>query len=411
MQYALPIKGDQVVVRATQDVRAYRLTSIDVLRGMAVVVMALGHVRDFVLGGAVQDPMADPNVSPALFLTRWITLFCAPVFVLLAGTSAGLMASRRTPTTLGRFLLTRGLWLIFVEWFVISTAWTFAPSGIAPLGGHVLVVMQVIWAIAASMVLLAGAQFLGRATCLGMGIAILVGHNLLDPVWPVFGMLDLGPPLWVALHSQMATTVGPFMLIFVYPLLPWIGLMLVGYGMAGVFEMPSHRREPLLLRAGVALSAGFIVLRAIDIYGDPNPWQLRPTGAVATAIDFFNTTKYPPSLVFLLMTLGPAAILCSFADRMTGKIKDAFVMFGRAPFAFYVVHFYLIHALAVGLGAAQGFEARQFFTFFAFYPPGYGLPLAGVYGVWVLVIGLLYPFSHWVAGVKARRRDWWLSYL
>lgn len=393
------------------DARAYRLTSIDMLRGLAIVIMAIDHVRDFFLAGATQDPMADPNISPALFATRWITHFCAPVFVLLAGTSAGLMAARKSRSQLGRFLLTRGCWLIFVEWFVVGTAWTFAPSGLDVFGGRVLVVMQVIWAIGASMVVLAGAQFLGRGTCLAIGLAIVCGHNLLDGVWPKFSLFDVGAPLWVALHSQMAATVGPFLLIFIYPLLPWLGVMLLGFGTAAVFEWPSQRRDATLLFAGLAITAAFFVLRAVDVYGDPNPWQLQQGGMAATIIDFLNTTKYPPSLAFLMMTLGPATMLCAFADRITGAVKDGLVMFGRVPFAFYIAHFYLIHTLGVALGVAQGFDARQMMTWVSFYPTGYGVPLAGVYAVWVLVLVILYPFCRWVASVKARRRDWWLSYL
>lgn len=381
------------------------------LRGAAVVVMALDHVRDFFLGSTALDPMADPNISPTLFATRWITHFCAPIFVLLAGTSAGLMTARRGPSSLGWFLLTRGLWLVFVEWFVISTAWTFAPLGLSRLGGHVLVVVQVIWVLGASMVVLAGAQFLGRAACLALGLLIVGAHNLLDDIWPAYGMFDFGPPVWVALHSQMGALIGPYALIIVYPLLPWIGVMLLGYATAGVFRLPAGPREAVLLRTGVAMTIAFIALRATGAYGDPNPWQVQPGGVVTTAIDFLNTTKYPPSLAFLLMTLGPAAILCAFADRINGVIKDALVMFGRAPFAFYVGHFYLIHALSVVLGVAQGFVVRDFLTAFMFYPSGYGLQLPGVYAVWFVVVALLYPFARWVAAVKARRKDWWLSYL
>jgi uncharacterized membrane protein len=392
------------------DLRAYRLGSIDLLRGLAIVVMALDHVRDYFLIGTTNDPMTDPDVAPALFLTRWITHFCAPVFVLLAGTSAGLMAARKSPAELGRFLLTRGLWLIAIEIVVISTGWTFAPHGIAQLDGLVLVTMQVIWAIGASMVVLAGLQFLGRGACLALGVAIVVGHNLLDGLWPASTMFQTGP-LWIALHAQMTANAGPFTFVFVYPLLPWIGVMLLGFGTAAVFERPAARRDALLLRAGLAMTAAFVVLRALDVYGDPNPWQPQPGGTVATLIDFLNVTKYPPSLAFLLMTLGPAAILCAYADRFRGRLAEALVMFGRVPFAFYVAHLYLIHAIAALLGIAQGFGAAPFFNLFLWFPAGYGLPLWGVYVVWAIVIALLYPFCRWVAGVKARRRDWWLSYL
>ena len=209
----------------------------------------------------------------------------------------------------------------------------------------------------------------------------------------------------------MAIPVGPFLFRFAYPLLPWIGVMSLGFGISGIFEQPAARRNTILLRAGVALTAGFLLIRAIGSYGDPNPWQIQPAGMTATVMDFLNTTKYPPSLDYLLMTLGPAAILCSFADRMTGAIKGVLVMFGRVPFAFYVAHFFLIHLLSVFLGVIQGFTVHQMMTTYRFYPKGYGIGLPWVYAVWALVVFLLYPLCRWVAGVKARRRDWWLSYI
>lgn len=391
--------------------RAWRLESIDLLRGLVIVIMAIDHVRDFFYAGALQDPMADPNVPPALFFTRWITHFCAPVFVLLAGTSAGLMAARRSPAELGRFLLARGLWLVAVECFVIATLFTFAPGGLPQLDGLTLVPLQVIWAIGASMVVLAGAQFLGPGACLAIGLAIVLGHDGLGAWWPAHALFDRGAPLWVALHSQMSVAAGPFLFAFAYPLLPWIGVMLVGYGLARVFELPPARRDAWLLRGGIAATAAFVALRALDVYGDPNPWVLHPGNAMATVLDFLNVTKYGPSLAFLLMTLGPAAIACAWIDRLRGPVRRLLLTFGRVPFAFYVAHWALIHSLSVALGVAQGFEARQFLTIFFFYPEGYGLPLAGVYAIWALVIALLYPLCRRMAEVKARRRDWWLSYL
>jgi uncharacterized membrane protein len=392
------------------DQRAYRLTSIDMLRGLVIVIMALDHARDY-LGTSMQDPMQDPNVSPALFATRWITHFCAPVFVFLAGTSAGIMAARKSPTALAAFLFKRGIWLILIEVFVISMGWTFAPLGIEgdPLHGKTLIVMQVIWAIGAGMVVLAGMQLLGRRACLLTGAAIVLGHNLLDPLWPTGG--GLGWPLWVALHSSMSAVVGPFNFWFVYPLLPWIGVILLGYGTAGIFQLPPQQRDSRLLRAGLALTVAFVALRALDVYGDPHAWHVQSRGLPATVMSFLNTTKYPPSLQFLLMTLGPAAVLCAFADRLHGWVKDALVMFGRVPFAFYVAHVYLIHALSVVLGVFQGFAAWQFLTLFPFFPSGYGVGLPGVYLGWFLVVAMLYPFCRWVAAVKARRKDWWLSYV
>jgi uncharacterized membrane protein len=392
------------------DARAYRLDSIDMVRGLAIVLMAIDHVRDYVMIGGEQDPMANPDIGAALFFTRWITHFCAPTFVFLAGTSAGLMTARKSRLALGRFLLTRGIWLVAIEFLVISTAWTFAPWGIEQMRGLVVVPMQVIWALGASMIVLAGAQFAGPRACILVGAVLVLGHNLLDPVWPSTNMLDESGPLWAALHSQTAYAVGPFLLVFVYPVLPWIGVMLLGFGTAAAFTQPPARRNRILLGSGAAAIAAFFVMRAAAIYGDPNPWQ-SAGGVLHTVIDFLNTTKYPPSLLFLLMTLGPAAVLCSFADRVPRRIRQPLVVFGRVPFAFYVTHLYLIHSLSVALGVLQGFEPEQFLTLMFFFPPGYGVELPLVYGAWLLVVVALYPLCRWVAAVKARRRDWWLSYV
>jgi uncharacterized membrane protein len=398
--------------QAPRNVRAYRLTSIDMIRGLAIVIMAIDHARDYFMVGGEANPLANPKIDTALFFTRWITHFCAPTFVFLAGTSAGLMAARKTPPALCTFLFTRGLWLIMVEWFVVATAWSFAPLGMAQLDGRVGVVMQVIWAIGASMVVLAGAQFLGRRVCLAVGGTILVAHNLLDRVWPATsGLFDAAHPLWVALHAQMATQVGPFLFIWVYPLLPWIGVMMVGYATAPFFfQQTEEKRRARLLACGLAAIIAFVVLRGIGVYGDPDPWQ-RQNGAVATLIDFLNVTKYPPSLLFLLMTLGPAAVLCALADRVPEAIKRPLIVFGRAPFAFYVAHLYLIHTLAVAFGVFQGFDARGFLAYSFFFPKGYGVGLPGAYVAWLVVVITLYPLCRWVAAVKDRRRDWWLSYL
>jgi uncharacterized membrane protein len=392
------------------DARAYRLAGIDMLRGLVIVIMALDHVRDYVMLGAEQDPAANPTVGAALFFTRWITHFCAPVFVFLAGTSAGLMTARKHPTALARFLFTRGAWLILIEGVVISTGWTFAPSGIEQVGGRVLVIMQVIWVIGASMIVLGAAQFLGRRACLLIGGAILLGHNLLDPVWPSTTVLDENGPWWALFHAQMASPAGPVLFAFTYPLLPWIGVMLVGFGASAVFEQPPARRDHRLVIWGLSATAGFLALRAAGVYGDPNPWQAG-ADTTRTVIDFLNTTKYPPSLLFLLMTLGPAAVLCAFADRVPDPIRRPLAVIGRAPFAFYVAHIYLVHALCVALAVVQGFEARQFLTIIFFFPQGYGLSLAGVYVVWVAVVLMLYPLCRGMASLKARRRDWWLSYV
>jgi len=393
------------------DRRQYRLTSIDIVRGLVILIMALDHVRDNMMMASVQDPTTDPNVSPLLFATRWITHFCAPTFVFLAGVSAGLMSCRKTPGELGRFLAQRGLWLILIEVVVISTAFSFSPTGIAELGGRTMVALQVIWAIGASMVVLSGMQFLGPRACLGAGLAIVFGHNALDAVWPPASMTSATGPLWVMLHARQAYEVGPFWVFNSYPLLPWTGIMLVGYAAARIFQTETKLRESRLVRIGGALVVGFVLLRALDVYGDPRSWHFDPDNLSASIMSFLAVTKYPPSLLYTLMTLGPAAIVCAYVDRLPGVIKNVLLQYGRVPFAFYVAHFYLIHSLCVLLGMSQGFQAQQMLTHYRFYPKGYGVGLGGVYLFWIFVVVLLYPLCRYVNAVKARRTDWWLSYL
>ncbi len=395
----------------SQDGRSYRLTSIDMLRGLVIVIMAIDHVRDSFLEGTVQDPMNQPDVAVSIYLTRWITHFCAPVFIFLAGTSAGLMTARKPPVELGAFLCKRGLWLIFVCVFVISTATTFSPLGMEQLGGAIVIILQVIWAIGASMVLLAVTQFLGARACLYLGALILLGHNLLDPLWPAADFQGGDSSLLAVLFFQGSFIVKPFFIMAVYPILAWFGVMLLGFGSAFIFEQESAKRDQILIRTGGAFIILFLLLRSSGLYGEANPWQVHELQPVATVLDFMNVTKYPPSLLFILATLGPMAILAGYADRLSGWLKDTLVMFGRVPFLFYVAHLYLIHLLAIGLGLVQGFEANQFMTAFLFFPEDYGVGLVGVYVVWILVLAILYPLCNWFAKVKSRRRDWWLSYL
>jgi uncharacterized membrane protein len=244
-----------------------------------------------------------------------------------------------------------------------------------------------------------------------IGAAIILGHNLLDPVWPAGSMTGTAAPLWIGLHAREAVAMGPFWIFFSYPLLPWIGVMLLGYAAAGVFRTPPKVRDARLLGLGIALSLAFVVLRALDGYGDPHHWHAVRDNPAATLMSFLTTTKYPPSLLYLLMTLGPAAIVCAFAERLRGKAREVLVTFGRAPFAFYVAHLYLIHAVALLVGVSQGFAAQQFLTHYRYFPRGCGITLGGVYLVWIAVVAALYPLCRWVGRLKAQRTDWWLSYV
>jgi uncharacterized membrane protein len=223
--------------------------------------------------------------------------------------------------------------------------------------------------------------------------------------------LEPGPPLWVALHTSMSFVLGPYFAFVAYPLLPWVGVMLLGFGGSSLFELEPGVRTKRLTAGGVAAIVVFVLVRASHVYGDPNPWMVQATGLVSTLLDFMNVSKYPPSLLFVLATLGPAAVFCARADGLPRGVRDVLITYGRAPFAFYIAHFYLIHALAVALGVLQGFQASQMMTLMLFFPKGYGLPLPGVYLVWFAVVAALYPLCRWVSEVKARRADWWLSYL
>ena len=390
-----------------KDTRSYRISSIDFLRGLVIVIMAIDHVRDFFMAGGIQDPMAQPDVPLGLYLTRWVTHFCAPVFVLLAGTSAGLMTKRKTSKELGIFLFKRGVWLIFVEIFIINSIVTFWASDVLGIPG-IGIGMQVIWAIGGSMVVLSVAQLMGRKLVLILGILILTLSYLLNFIWPPFG-IDV--PFWVGLYTQSATQVGPFTFIYVYPLLPWIGVMFLGFGSSSIFNLTPSERKSTLIKTGTIMLIAMLVLRLFDIYGEPNHWQWHVLGLKATILDFMNLTKYPPSLLFIMATLGPMAILCAYAENFKGWINDTMVMFGRVPFFFYVAHFALIHALSILYGMTQGYEANQFFTIFMNYPEGYGTGLGGVYLVWILVLIILYPACRWMAQIKRNRKDWWLSYV
>jgi len=366
-----------------------------------MVIMALDHVRDY-FSSVRFDPLDLDQSSPELFLTRWITHFCAPVFVLLAGTSAGLMAARRTTTDLSRFLLSRGLWLIFVEAVIITFGWTFSnPAG--------MLILQVIWAIGISMIVMAALVWSPRWFILVFGLLVVFGHNILDVAF--FPESSQGPnPFWHGLHNPVFTLDFGLPAFIAYPVVPWIGLMPLGFLLANLYQKDKVTRRRTLMLIGVASIALFIGLRALGLYGEPNPYEGHES-AVRSLLDFVDTTKYPPSLLYLLMTLGPALILLAYAESWKGRLMDWMVTFGRVPFFYYVVHIYVIHLAAVAAAeiAGPGWEAAAgpFFQF----PPEYGFGLGVVYMVWLALMVALYPACKWFAGVKAGRKNWWLSYL
>jgi len=402
-----------------------RLDSIDLLRGIVMVIMVLDHTRDFVHGPALRyDPTDLASTSFAIFMTRWITHFCAPVFVFLAGVSAYLQKMRgKSIPDLSRFLLTRGIWLIAVEIVVLHALIWFNPdfSFVGPL--------QVIWAIGWSMVVLAALVHLPLRVIGVFGIAMIALHNTLD------GVSSQAFP-WMVLHQAglvMLTASGPLVWVQ-YPLVPWIGVMAAGYAFGAVYELEAERRIRLVRRVGLFLIAAFVVIRAMNIYGDPSHWSVQST-ALSTVLSFINTTKYPPSLLYLLMTLGPAlAALAWFESRAGsagaagrageagaagragpfGPARAALVTFGRVPLFFYLLQWPLAHTAAIVANVVAGRPFDYLLTqppaFFNL-PWGTGFHLWTVYLCWACIIAIEYPLCRWFAGVKQRRRDWWLSYL
>jgi len=383
-----------IVIEATPGTDTQpRLASVDVLRGLVMVVMALDHVRDF-FGDTHVGATDLQHTTVALFLTRWITHFCAPVFVLLAGTSAFLWAARgRTTTALSWFLLTRGVWLIFLELTVVRFGWFFNLD-------YSMFVLQVIWAIGASMVILSALVFLPTAAVAAGGIVLIAGHNLLDGVAPErFGAFAW---LWCVLHVPRPPVI--------YPLVPWVGVMAAGYGLGAILLRAPAARRRQLSTLGVAMTAGFVFLRYVNRYGDPSPWAVQ-TSPVFTALSFINVTKYPPSLLYLLMTLGPAIAALPALERLTGPAVRVLTVYGRVPLFYYVLHIYLIHALAIGAAYLAHPDVGALFTVAFAFPKDYGFGLPVVYVVWLVVVSSLYLPCRWFAGVKQRRHDPWLSYL
>jgi uncharacterized membrane protein len=376
-----------------------RLDHVDLLRGLVMVIMVLDHVRAY-LTEARFDPTDLARTDAALFATRWITHFCAPIFVFLAGASAWIAGTRRTRGQLSTFLVTRGLWLVLLELTVITFGWYFTTR--MSLGA----VAQVIWAIGISMIVLAGLIHLPRPAIAAFGLVLVLGHNLLDGVPP--DALGAWGPLWRILHVPGPLGVAPIFVL--YPLIPWVGVMALGY-VAGemVFREDRAAGWRLAVMGGLMIAA-LAVLRGMNGYGEPSV-RLVDGDPVLVAMSFFNLTKYPPSLMYLLMTLGPALIALSLLRRARGPIADIFVTFGRVPFLFYVLHIYLVHAIAVAAGVAQGYPASAMRNVFLFMPEGYGFGLPVIYLTWLAVVAALYPICRRYASLKARSRAWYLSYL
>jgi uncharacterized membrane protein len=391
-----------------------RLVSIDVLRGLVMVIMALDHARDFLT--SVQTPPEDlAHTSGALFFTRFITHFCAPVFAFLAGTGAFLATRRgRSVQQVSQFFLTRGLWLLLLEFTIVDFAWGFVPWA---HGG-------VIWILGWSMIVMALIVRLPVRWIAVLGLSMIATHNLLDPINPAsFGRFYW---LWMLLHTPGRIPVSAtFSFSVRYVLIPWVGVMAAGFAFGSLLHRPDGRSW--ILRIGISATLLFFVLRAINLYGNgiaglpfgyprsAGPWGVQPTLSL-TVVSFFNTLKYPPSLDYLLMTLGPSMILLGLlhgakAERGLNRIL---LVFGRVPLFYYVLHIYLIHLIAVVVALLfhQPVWHGTVIADFAQRPSGYGHGLLFVYAMWILAVAILYIPCRWFMEFRSRHRDWtWLSYL
>ena len=374
-----------------------------------MIFMALDHIRDYFHADAfLFDPTDLTKTNVVLFFTRFITHYCAPVFVFLAGTSAFLVGIRKGKYELSIFLLTRGLWLIFLELFIINFGWFFNIQ-------FPFIPLIVVWAIGIGMITLAAFLHLPLKVILGCGLLIIFGHNALDGVH-VTGE-GFGAVMWSILHEPAAFPMDGMVLFVGYPVLPWIGVMLVGYCFGSFYKPDFDRakREKMLLYLGSGAIILFVILRYVNIYGDPAHWSTQST-PVLTFLSFLNVTKYPPSLLYVLVTVGPAMIFLSFAEKIKGTLADAISVFGRVPMFYYLLHIYIIHLLAMAAAVLTGYDATaMIFTQWINGSPelqGYGFSLGIVYLIWIGVVLALYPLCRWYDKYKISNKDKvWPSYL
>jgi uncharacterized membrane protein len=387
-----------------------RVESIDFLRGSVMIIMALDHVRDYFHNEAfLFSPTDLSRTNGILFFTRFITHYCAPVFIFLAGISARLYGMKRSRKELSFFLFSRGVWLVFVELFILSLFRTFNPS-------YPFFNLQVIWAIGICMIVLSALVYLSRRQILLIGLVLIVAHNLLDPL-QVSGK-GVGAFLWSVLHQPGSFHLGHFTISVKYPVMPWIGLMAVGYYFGDWYTPGCDpvRRRLLLFLLGYSTVAVFFILRIINGYGDAARWSVQKN-PFFTLLSFLNVTKYPPSLLYILITIGPALLFLAFMEGPLNRWKSMVVVFGRVAMFYYLVHILLIHLFALLAAVISGYKASDMVLSSGVDDSpglkGYGFDLWVVYGVWIVLILLLYPLCKWFDRYKRAHQatQWWLSYL
>jgi uncharacterized membrane protein len=377
-----------------------RIKSIDILRGIVMIIMALDHTRDF-YSNIRFDALDLNQTSVALFLTRWITHFCAPVFVFLSGTSAYLYLSKgKTKKQASVFLFTRGLWLIFIELAIINLSWSFDIT-------YSFLGVQVIWAIGWSMIFLSALVYLKPVYIGLIGILIIGLHNSLDNIHAEsFGKFKY---LWSFLHEQNFYSYdnGNRFFGIIYPVIPWIGVIAAGFWFGTLYNMQAQKRKDILFRLGVFCLLLFVVLRYSNIYGDLNIWTKQPNWYF-TLLSFINCSKYPPSLLFLLITLGIAFIVLALLENAENKLLHIALVYGKVPFFYYILHIVVIHASGIMVAAIMGTNTP---VAFSNTETTWGFNLPGVYIAWILIVAALYLPCYWFMKLKQRRKDWWLSYL
>jgi uncharacterized membrane protein len=383
-----------------------RIASIDILRGAVMIIMALDHVRDFLhITAMTADPLDPATTTPGLFFARWITHFCAPIFVFLSGLSAYISGKRKTRSALSIFLIKRALWLIVVEVVVITFGLTFNP-------GYNFIVLQVIWALACSMIILALLLRTSYIVILISGLILFFFHNITDfTTWPKTG------PLGILLTGSFTPLpIGQtHMLGFFYAILPWTGIYLIGYSLGKLYEstFDPARRKRILFTAGISIIALFILIRFINYYGDPSLWKSQ-TSAWRTFLSFLNTSKYPPSFLYSCMTLGPALVILSLTEKISSRFSKVLAVYGSVPFFYYIPHFFIVHGITVIAFYATGHTNAQIAdprSIFFFRPPDLGFSLPIVLLIWLFVVASLYLPCKWYSKYKQTHTHWWLSYL
>jgi uncharacterized membrane protein len=386
-----------------------RIESIDLLRGLVMIIMALDHTRDFFHAGAMTaDPLDLNTTTPVLFFTRWVTHYCAPIFVFLSGVSAYLQSSRKSKKELSLFLIKRGVWLIFIELAVINFLFSFDIF-------YTVWGLQVIWAIGISMFLLGILIWLPFALLLAIGFIIVLGHNALD----IYEKANPGPYniLYNLLHHFGVHSLwGKHQLFILYPFLPWTGLMILGYCLGKLLRNPNEQyRKRFLTITGLAAIGLFIALRFINIYGDPVAWSAQKTSFYSFH-SFINTNKYPPSLFYMCMTIGPALLFIAWWGNMKNGLTKVISVYGRVAFFYYILHFFFIHLFSAIAYLMRGHTFSEGIAdpsgFGNFIKPGEGVSLGMTYVVWIAIVALLYPFCKWYDKYKTDHKEkWWLSYL